>query len=274
MENRIQQEKGLQSFSLYNIAFTVTDLDRSIEWYKNVFGFRLVSRSVFSVPAGEAEAAIIQAGEIKFEMLYIPGGKRIEELFAVVPLHLVPIGNKFIVFQVDDIAVTTKELEEKGVDFVWREQRLVGNAMLSTMVQDLDGNKINIFQTNTILGNERWDEPVDAEKIVKEHLYAWSETDGEKRNAVIDRLYAPDVQIVDPFFKIKGIDRLNELISQLQKDNPGFIFSIDGQLNHHHNMIKFNWKLGPENNPSKMTGTDVIHLENGMIKSLEVFINN
>ncbi len=160
------QENGLQSLSLYNIAFTVADLDKSIKWYQDVFGFKLVSRSIFSVPAGNAEAAILERAGLHLELVHVPGGKRIEDMFAEVPKHLIPIGNKFIVFQVNDVILATKELEKKGVTFVWREQYLVNQSMFCTMIQDIDGNKINIFQTNTIIGNERLNEPVNADKIV------------------------------------------------------------------------------------------------------------
>lgn len=152
MKNNIQKKGGIASFSLYNIAFTVTDLDKSIAWYKDIFGFELVSRVTFKIPSGSAETAIIKAGGMRLELLQVSNAKRIEELFAEAPLHLIPIGNKSIVLQVDDLAAASEELEQKGVTFVWRELYIAGDKMLCTMIQDVDGNKINIFQTNTIIG--------------------------------------------------------------------------------------------------------------------------
>ena len=154
MENTSQSEKGLKSFSLYNVAFTVADLEASQEWYRDVFGFKLVSRSRFQLPQGSVEAAIIEAGGLKLELLTVPNANRIEELFLELPLHLNTIGNKSIVFQVEDVAVATEELAAKGVKFVYREQYLVEGAMFSTMIEDIDGNKINIFQTNTLIENK------------------------------------------------------------------------------------------------------------------------
>jgi catechol 2,3-dioxygenase-like lactoylglutathione lyase family enzyme len=153
MKNENQSENGIKSFSLYNIAFTVTNLDASLKWYSDVFGFNLVSRSSFQLPTGTAEAAIIEANGLKLELLYVPHGKRIEEMFAELPFHLIPIGNKAVVLQVTDIALASEELASKGVKFVYREQNLVEGAMLSTMIEDIDGNKINIFQTNTLIEN-------------------------------------------------------------------------------------------------------------------------
>lgn len=153
MEITSQNKSGLASFSLYNIAFTVADLDQSIAWYKYIFGFELVSRVTFSIPSGSAETAIIKAGELRLELLQVENAKRIEELFAEAPKHLITIGNKSIVLQVDDLAAASQELEDKGVKFVWRELYIAGDKMLCTMIEDVDGNKINIFQTDTIIGD-------------------------------------------------------------------------------------------------------------------------
>ena len=153
MENANHSENGLRSFSLYNIAFTVTNLEASLKWYKDIFGFKQISRSNFQLPQGTAEAAIIEAGGLKLELLYVPNGKRIEEMFAQLPFHLIPIGNKAIVLQVKDISVASEELAALGVKFVYREQNLVEGAMRSSMIEDIDGNKINIFQTDTLIEN-------------------------------------------------------------------------------------------------------------------------
>jgi len=141
--------KGLASLTLYDIAFTVTDLEASIDWYSNILNFRLVSKTEFSIDIGSAKVAIIEGAGIFLELLQFPVQQRIDALFAPAPEHLIPIGNKAIVFQVDDLALATKTLEDKGVQFVWKNLYLAGDSMLSTMITDIDGNKINIFQADT-----------------------------------------------------------------------------------------------------------------------------
>lgn len=151
-ENKQSQSRsGLASLALYNVAFTVTDLERSINWYSEILNFRLIKRSEFDIPTGRATAAILEGAGIKLELLHIPGGIKIDEMFAPAPLHLIPIGNKAIVFQVGDLKVASEELAEKGVSFVWREHYLTEGGMLCSMIEDQDGNKINIFQQNTTI---------------------------------------------------------------------------------------------------------------------------
>jgi catechol 2,3-dioxygenase-like lactoylglutathione lyase family enzyme len=142
---------GLDTLSLYNIAFTVGDLEKSITWYSVVLNFNLVNKTSFEFPSGSASIAILKGSGIRLELIEFPNGKRIEELFAPAPLHLIPIGTKAIVFQVEDLKIASEELEAKGVKFVWREQYIAGDKMLCTMIEDIDGNKINIFQENTTI---------------------------------------------------------------------------------------------------------------------------
>ena len=79
-------------------------------------------------------------------MLQAKDGFRLDELFADAPKHLLPIGNKSLVLQVNDLHQATVELEEKGVAFAWKEMDLSGEGHRSTMIRDNDGNFINIFQ--------------------------------------------------------------------------------------------------------------------------------
>lgn len=224
MKDNISNNGGLQSFS-FNVAFTVADLDKSINWYSEVFGFKLISRSTFKIPAGDAEAAIIEGNGLKLELLHVPFGQRIEEIFAAPPAHLVPIGNKSIVFQVDNLALASKELEAKGVEFVWREQNLVKGGMLCSMIKDVDGNKINIFQTNTPFGTKTQPTPTpDASVIITSHINIWSEYHSQKRKELIDKTYATDFRLTDPNGLIVGRKALNEFIDKLLAKYPRYTY--------------------------------------------------
>lgn len=135
---------GLQSLSLHNLAFTVTDIEKTIHWYETTLGFKVLNRNTF--PSIGAQVAFLQLANIRLEVLQARGGFRLDELFADAPNHLLPIGNKTLVLQVNDLHAATLELEEKGVTFAWKELDLTGEGLFSTMIRDNDGNFINIFQ--------------------------------------------------------------------------------------------------------------------------------
>lgn len=141
---RLDRTTGLQSLSLHNLAFTVSDLEKTIQWYGDILGFNVLKRVAF--PVIGAQVAFLQKADVRLEVLQAPGGFRINEMFADAPAHLLPIGNKVLVLQVDDLHTATLELEEKGVTFAWKEVDLTGDGVFSTMIRDSDGNFINIFQ--------------------------------------------------------------------------------------------------------------------------------
>lgn len=135
---------GLQSLRSHNLAFTVSDIEKTIHWYESTLGFKVLSRT--AIPPIGAQIAFLQLADIRLEVLQAKDGFRLEELFADAPNHLLPIGNKSLVLQVNDLHRATVELEEKGVTFAWKEMDLSGEGHRSTMIRDNDGNFINIFQ--------------------------------------------------------------------------------------------------------------------------------
>ncbi len=135
---------GLQSLSLHNLAFTVSDIEKTIHWYETTLGFKVLSRTTF--PSIGAQVAFLQLADIRLEVLQAKDGFRLDEMFADAPNHLLPIGNKTLVLQVNDLHGATVELEEKGVTFAWKEVDLTSHGDFSTMIRDNDGNFINIFQ--------------------------------------------------------------------------------------------------------------------------------
>ena len=135
---------GLQSLHFHNLAFTVSDIEKTIHWYETTLGFKVLSRT--ALPAASAQVAFLQLADIQLEVLQAKGSFRLNELFADAPHHLLPIGNKSLVLQVNDLHQATRELEAKGVTFAWKEVDLSGEGHFSTMIRDNDGNFINIFQ--------------------------------------------------------------------------------------------------------------------------------
>lgn len=135
---------GLPSLRMHNLAFTVSDIEKTIHWYETTLGFQVLGKT--AIPAIGAQIAFLQLADIQLEVLQAKDGFRLDELFADAPNHLLPIGNKSLVLQVNDLHQATVELEEKGVTFAWKEVDLSGEGHRSTMIRDNDGNFINIFQ--------------------------------------------------------------------------------------------------------------------------------
>jgi hypothetical protein len=53
------------------------------------------------------------------------------------PHHLLPRGNKFLAFAVDDLQRATDQLRDKGVPIIWRDKQLAPG-IRSTAIRDVE----------------------------------------------------------------------------------------------------------------------------------------
>jgi hypothetical protein len=95
----------------------------------------------------------------------------------------------------------------------------------------------------------------DFDTVVDRYLAVWNETDTTARRAAIDDLFAEQVRYVDPMAAVEGRAALNGLIGAVQEQFPGVAFTPGGQVDGHHDQVRFTWKLGPVN------GFDVAELD-------------
>jgi catechol 2,3-dioxygenase-like lactoylglutathione lyase family enzyme len=132
---------GLESLTYTCTAVVVADLDRAIEWYGHYLGFSERAR----MRIDGANVALLEGAGTQLEFLQYDDGSVTTEpsLFAEPPEHLRPMGNKFLVFTVEDLERASDELESKGVPIIWRGKTL-SPGVRSTAVRDLDGNFVHI----------------------------------------------------------------------------------------------------------------------------------
>ncbi|MFF9391383.1 VOC family protein [Streptomyces griseoluteus] len=131
------------AFTLHNVTISVSDLDASIDWWSRVFGLKVLAKSRFE--AIGADVAFLEGPGFHLELLQPADGFRIPELTAEPPAHVRPIGNKALVFRVEDLESVTQTFRDLGVTTVW-EQMDLGDGSVSTAIRDNDGNLINVFQ--------------------------------------------------------------------------------------------------------------------------------
>lgn len=136
---------ALASLTLHNMAIIVSDLESAADWYERVLGFRREAR----VDIAEGVVILMSGAGVRLELLH-PSRMdepqiRLEPLYADPPDHVLPIGNKFLVFEVEDLPKASAELEDLSVTFLWREKQLAPG-WVATAIRDFDGNLINIVQ--------------------------------------------------------------------------------------------------------------------------------
>jgi len=113
------------------------------------------------------------------------------------------------------------------------------------------------------------------QEIIERYLAAWNETDPAKRRSLVDAVWAEDGGYTDPLADVRGREAVDGLIGAVQQQFPGFVFTLGGAVDAHHDQARFSWHLGPAGAPEPVViGFDVAVLDGeGQIGSVYGFLD-
>jgi hypothetical protein len=98
----------------------------------------------------------------------------------------------------------------------------------------------------------------DVDVVVEKYLAAWNERDPAARRTALADCCADTVRYVDPLAEVEGLDALDAAIGAAQEQFPGFVFTLLGAIDAHHNQARFGWELAPPGRPAPVAGFDVV----------------
>lgn len=141
---------------LHHTGYTVSDLDRSVAFYRDILGCEVVTTQE---KEGGYLAAIVgyPDAHVKMAHLRLPGDGHVIELFQYVapagehpPLEVRNVGASHLCFLVDDLPRVYEELRAKGVDsFVSPPVEVdtgINTGGFGIYMRDPDGITIELFQ--------------------------------------------------------------------------------------------------------------------------------
>ena len=113
------------------------------------------------------------------------------------------------------------------------------------------------------------------QEIVERYIAAWNETDASRRRKLVDELWSEDGSYTDPLADAHGRAEIDGLIGAVQQQFPGFVFTLGGPVDAHHEQVRFTWNLGPEGAAEAVVvGFDVAVLNGGgQIRSVYGFLD-
>ena len=140
---------------VYHTGFTVSDIERSVAFYRDVLGLRLVRRqtgtapylaAVTGFPGVRLETALLQPAD---------GGSMLELLQYV--SHPAPPtdratnrpGNGHLCFKIDDLRAACAELRQRGVPLVSEPAEITAGAHAggwAVYLRDPDGFTVELYQ--------------------------------------------------------------------------------------------------------------------------------
>jgi SnoaL-like domain len=113
-----------------------------------------------------------------------------------------------------------------------------------------------------------------ANTLVARYIQSWNETDRLRRRSLIEDIYAEHAGYTDPMVSAKGWEAIDATIEAVQNMFPGHVFSLAGQVDAHHDMLRFQWHLAaPGANEPLVIGFDVAALDDGRIRQVYGFLD-
>jgi len=136
-----------------HVGISVTDLERSIEFYRDRLGFQYLSRihvagepsdTLLSLSGVDLHAAYLERDGLRIELLYYESPK---SPAAERPRPMNEIGWTHLSLRVDDLAGLVAELRERGVRVVDTTRiDIPAFGAAAVMIEDPDGVKIELVQ--------------------------------------------------------------------------------------------------------------------------------
>ncbi|MCX5535402.1 nuclear transport factor 2 family protein [Streptomyces sp. NBC_00006] len=112
-----------------------------------------------------------------------------------------------------------------------------------------------------------------AQHAVDAYLATWN-AQGEQLTKLIAEHWTPDATYTDPLAEVAGHAALAALVDGVHQQFPGMAFTAVGQVDAHHQQLRFQWGLGPEGAEPLVIGFDVLVLdEEGRIREVRGFLD-
>ena len=92
--------------------------------------------------------------------------------------------------------------------------------------------------------------------LIDRYIATWNETDACRRRDLIAKTWNEDASYLDPMLQGKGIDGIDAMIAAVQERYPGHRFRRTGEVESHHDCVRFTWDLAPEDGEPLVKGTD------------------
>ena len=115
---------------------------------------------------------------------------------------------------------------------------------------------------------------MNATTLATRYFAMWNEADADLRAGIIEQIWSTEGVFVDPTFEVTGHEGLTKMVEAAHQMFPGHAFSATGQVEEHHNRLRWTWHLAATGQQPVAGGTDVITLtEAGKIHEVIGFLD-
>ena len=104
------------------------------------------------------------------------------------------------------------------------------------------------------------DQKTEPNVIVGKYFEMWNETDPARRRAVVEAVWTPDAQSIDPIASVTGWQAIEQFVITLQTQYPAHAVLLDGEVDEHHDRIRFSWVIKNPAGKVILSGIDCVRL--------------
>ncbi|WP_194819713.1 nuclear transport factor 2 family protein [Nocardia sp. XZ_19_385] len=110
------------------------------------------------------------------------------------------------------------------------------------------------------------------EKLINTYCAAWSESDPERRRALLSQVWAEDATYTDPTVHAVGLDSLLDHIAAVLTRRPGATVQRTSAIDTHHTVARFAWHVVLADGSALPEGLDLVEFsEDGRIRRIVGF---
>ncbi len=131
-----------------HVAISVSDLNKSIEFYEHTFGFKCVK--YFDIETANAKACFLRKGKLILELFKLDDFEPLPEYRKTVKNDFLKIGVKHFAFSTNNIDEIYDYLKGMSVEFATKI-RVGGSGLRYFFIKDPDGILVEIIEKNSFI---------------------------------------------------------------------------------------------------------------------------
>lgn len=115
-------------------------------------------------------------------------------------------------------------------------------------------------------------EPLPLQDVVNIYCAAWGEQNIRERTEMLEQVWAEDGTYTDPLVDLGNRKKLIKHLSDFQRDFPGAQIVVSSNIDSHHDVFRFEWKMVLADGSVFLVGYDFGELDKkGRIKKINGF---
>jgi hypothetical protein len=93
--------------------------------------------------------------------------------------------------------------------------------------------------------------------LLDDYFAMWQEADPGARGPLVEKAFTPDGRHVDPIADARGYGELNDMVSSVHAQYPGFRIERTSGVDQHGDQVRFAWQVTLVDGSTLVAGIDV-----------------